>query len=152
MFKRIKTILANKQKEKGGQPDDIMEVPRLLEALINRAALQIVENYKDKLMSEPATYIVQAVWGAIEKGEIDKNQKEIYSTIAPVVREINSSLKTKNLLASQKFTIEYLIKGLIISKVNFMMEVLKNRPNDKLSVGNQEGSQSLEHLEPLGNA
>ena len=129
-----------------------MEVPRLLEALINRAALQIVENCKDKLMTEPATYIVPAVWGAIEKGEIDKDQKEIYKTIAPVVKEINNSLQTENLSASQKFTLEYLIKGLIISKVNFMMEVLKNRLNNKPDVGNQDASRSLEHLEPLGNA
>ena len=152
MFNRIKTILGKKQKEKSSRTDDVMEVPRLLEALINRAALQIVENCKDKLMTEPATYIVPAVWGAIEKGEIDKNQKEIYNTIAPVVREINNSLQTENLSTSQKFTLEYLIKGLIISKVNFMMEVLKNRMNNNPDVGNRSGSQSLEHLEPLGNA
>lgn len=152
MFNRIKAIFGRKQKEQDSRTDDVMEVPRLLEALINRAALQIVENCKDKLMTEPATYIVPAVWGAIEKGEIDKDQKEIYRTIAPVVNEINSSLQTENLSASQRFTLEYLIKGLIISKVNFMMEVLKNRLNNKPDVGNQDASRSLEHLEPLGNA
>jgi len=152
VFNRIKAIFGRKQKEQDSRTDDVMEVPRLLEALINRAALQIVENCKDKLMTEPATYIVPAVWGAIEKGEIDKDQKEIYRTIAPVVNEINSSLQTENLSASQRFTLEYLIKGLIISKVNFMMEVLKNRLNNKPDVGNQDASRSLEHLEPLGNA
>jgi len=152
VFNRIKAIFGRKQKEQDSRTDDVMEVPRLLEALINRAALQIVENCKDKLMTEPATYIVPAVWGAIEKGEIDKDQKEIYRTIAPVVNEINNSLQTENLSASQRFTLEYLIKGLIISKVNFMMEVLKNRLNNKPDVGNQDASRSLEHLEPLGNA
>ena len=152
MFNRIKAIFGTKKKGRNSRADDVMEVPRLLEALINRAALQIVENCKDKLMMEPATYIVPAVWGAIESGEIDKDQKEIYKTIAPVVNEINNSLQTENLSASQTFTLEYLIKGLIISKVNFMMEVLKNRLNNKPDVGNQDASRSLEHLEPLGNA
>ena len=57
----------NEKKEDVEISEDIMRVPRLIEPLLNQAALDIVDTYKNRLVKEPVTYIVPAIWGAKEK-------------------------------------------------------------------------------------
>ncbi len=62
-------FLGKREKKKDVEiSEDIMRVPRLIEPLLNKAALDIVDAYKSKLLNESVTYIVPAIWGAKEKG------------------------------------------------------------------------------------
>jgi hypothetical protein len=132
--------------------EDIMRVPRLIEPLLNKAALDIVEAYKSKLLNESVTYIVPAIWGAKEKGKMDIVQEEIYQKVTPMIHEIFDKLNVDCHTAAQRFTIGYMIKGLIISKITYMLEVLKNRLKDDFTVQDRDGDNPLVHIEPIGNA
>ncbi len=132
--------------------EDIMRVPRLIEPLLNKAALDIVEAYKSKLLNESVTYIVPAIWGAKEKGKMDIVQEEIYQKVTPMIHEIFDKLNVDCHTAAQRFTIGYMIKGLIISKITYMLEVLKNRLKADFTVQDQDGDNPLFHIEPIGNA
>ena len=132
--------------------EDIMRVPRLIEPLLNKAAFDIVDAYKSKLLNESVTYIVPAIWGAKEKGKMDTVQEEIYKKVTPVIHEIIDKLNVDCHTASQRFTIGYMIKGLIISKVTYMLEVLKNRLKDDFTLQDQDRENPLVYIEPIGNA
>ena len=153
-MKRFWKVLRNKTEnpEKADDSDDIMRVPRLIEPLLNKAALDIVDSYKGNLLQEPVTYIVPAVWGAKEKGKLDSVQDEIHQKVTPVIHEIIDILDLDLQTAAQRFTVGYMIKGLVISKITYMIETLKNRMNDDFTVGEQDAENSLAHVEPIGNA
>ena len=138
--------------EKADDSDDIMRVPRLIEPLLNKAALDIVDSYKGKLLQESVTYVVPAVWGAKEKGKLDPVQDEIHQKVTPVIHEILDILDLNLETAAQRFTVGYMIKGLVISKITYMIETLKNRMNEDFTVGEQDAENSLAHVEPIGNA
>ena len=140
------------KKEDVEMSEDVMRVPRLIEPLLNKAAFDIVESYKSKLITEPVTYIVPAIWGAREKGKMDTVQEEIYKQVTPALHEIFDSLNLDCRTASQRFTIGYMIKGLIISKITYMLEVLKSRLNNDFTLGDQDAENSLAAIEPIGNA
>lgn len=129
---------------------DVMEIPRVIEPLINKVARDILESYKNKIISEPVTYIVPAIWGVQKKGELDNIQKEINQQITPVINKIFHFLRLNNLEKSQEFAIEYLIRGLVISRITYMGEVLKNRLVSAIHLNNQY-SDTLVDIEPLGN-
>jgi hypothetical protein len=45
-----------------------------------------------------------------------------------------------------------MIKGLIISKITYMIEILKNRLKDDVALGEPKSERSLAYVEPIGNA
>ena len=133
-------------------PEDMMRVPRIIETLLNKAALDIVDSYRGKLLIEPISYVVPAIWGVKEKGKIDKVQKEIHRHVTPLIDEIFDSLDLEFQDASQKFSVDYLIKGLIIAKITYMIEALKNQMNENVSRSELEEDESLAEIEPIGRA
>ncbi len=133
-------------------PEDIMRVPRVVEPLLNKAALDIVDSYKGRLLIEPISYVVPAIWGVKEKGKIDKVQKEIHRQVTPLIDEIVDSLDLEFQNASQKFTVDYLVKGLIVAKITYMIEALKNQMNENSSRGDLQENESLASIEPIGRA
>jgi len=149
-FKRI--FLKDNKGKPPEMSEDIMRVPRVVEPLLNKAALDIVDSYRGRLLIEPVSYIVPAIWGVKEKGKIDKVQKEIYRHITPLIDEIFDSLSLEFQNASQKFTVDYLVKGLIIAKITYMVEALKNQMNENFRPGDQEEAESLATIEPIGRA
>ncbi len=132
--------------------NDVMMVPRIIEPLLNKVALDVVDSYKGKLLAEPITYIIPAIWGAKENGTIDNTQEEIFQQVLPVIKEVYNTFGLDDLSDSQRFVVGYMIKGLIISKISYMLEVLKNRLNENIDLSEQEDETSLAHLEPIGNA
>ena len=91
--------------------------------------------------------------GRQRKGKMDTIQEQIHCMITPVIHEIFETLNLDCQTASQRFTVGYLIKGLIISKITYMVEILKNRlQNDDFSVGDRDAEESLAYVEPIGNA
>lgn len=132
--------------------DNMMKVPRIIEPLLNKAVFDIVDSYRGKLLIEPINYVVPAIWGVKEKGKTDKVQKEIHRHISPLIDEIFESLDLEFQNESYKFTMDYLVKGLIIAKIAYMVEALKNQMNENLSRGDLEEDESLAKIEPIGRA
>lgn len=140
MFSRIK---------KQRPPEDILAIAKIIGPLIDDTANQIFARHKLTLLKAPVTYIVPAVWGAQKGGEPDATQMEINRQVEPVVTQIFEALATNDIDATQKFAIGFLIRGLFISKIAYMIEVLKNRTIEQNIKTNPN---ILNGIEPLGNA
>jgi len=81
--------------------------------------------HKKDLMSNPITYIIPAVWGKMKCGELNANQRNIYRTIESMVRDVIEIMEFEDLSESQQFSIEYLIRGLVISKITYLIAFSK---------------------------
>jgi hypothetical protein len=136
---------------KNEEPEDLMEIAKVIGPLIDDAAKEIFASYQMKLLTEPLTYIIPAVWGAKKDGELTPTQKEISRQIVPVIEQIIQSLRFKELTGAQEFAIGFLVRGLIISKTTYMIEVVKNRIIDNTD-SRQHNDYGLEQLEPVGTA
>ena len=102
-------------------------------------------------------YIVPAVWGEKKDGQPDATQQEIYRKVFPVIRTVLNSLELKDLSPSQEFAIEFLIRELLISKITFEIEMMKNMMINAMNSDEQHvdlllQNSILSHLEPIGNA
>lgn len=133
------------------KPEDVMEITKVIGPLIEETASKIFASYNTELLAEPVTYIVPAVWGANKDGELTATQKEINQQVAPVIEKVFESLQLKGLSRSQEFSIRFLIRGLIISKILYMIEALKNRAGNKV-ISCEQKTNTLDAIEPLGTA
>ncbi|MBW2608966.1 MAG: hypothetical protein JRC68_01305 [Deltaproteobacteria bacterium] len=122
-----------------------------IKELIDKTTNMVFLSHKERLLSEPITYIVPAVWGKKKHGKLTINQQEIHNNIAPMISNIMKIFKFKEINEAQRFTIEYLIRGLVISKITYMVEAFKNRPIDEIQSG-EGNADLLDSLEILGNA
>lgn len=148
---KISRKFFSKKVEKEESEEDLLKITKIIGPLIDSTANEIFAAYNTKLLNEPVTYIVPAVWGAKKDGELTATQKEMNRQIAPVIRQILDSLQLKGLTGAQEFAIGFLIRGLIISKTCHMIEMVKNRGANKTDSG-QQSKYGLEHLEPIGTA
>ncbi len=133
------------------EPEDSLKLAKAIGPIIDKLANDIFLFYSRQLAIKPANYIIPAVWGDEKNGELDHFQKAISKQVLIVVDNIFNLLAIDNLGKSQAFAIEFLIKGLIITKIIYMIEVLRNRMDDEIEI-NQEKPTSLEDLEPIGRA
>jgi hypothetical protein len=133
------------------KPEDVMKISMIIGPLIDKSVTEIFATYKMKLLSEPITYIIPAVWGAKKDGELTDKQKEINMQVAPIIKRIFEILDLKDLSGAQEFAIGFLIRGLIISKITYMIEVINNKVSGKTNSG-KKNTDILFKLEPLGNA
>lgn len=137
------------------EPENVLMISKIIGPIIDKKANDIFMYYREKLLTEPITYIVPAVWGAKEGGELTVAQKEMNSRIAPVIAEIFDAFQLKDLRGAQEYAIGFLIRGLFISKITYMIETLRSLINDKDTIyKNPTDYQSidLENIEPVGNA
>ena len=114
---------------KKDKPEDLLQISRIIGPLIDKIAIDIFSSNKDILLKEQITYIVPAVWGAKKDGELTSNQKEIHKQIIPIIEDVFEKLALKKISPPQKFAIGYIIRGLIISKITYMILMLKNKIN-----------------------
>ena len=98
-----------------------------IKEIIDRTTDTIFNSYNEKLLTEPITYIVPAVWGAEKDGELTVTQKEINKKIVPMVNDIMAIFELEDINKAQRFAIGYLIRGLATSKITYMIEAFKNR-------------------------
>lgn len=105
------------------------ESQKILKAkgIIDNTANEIFLTHKKTLLSEPITYILPAIWGEIKGGTLSSAQKEITENIEQVINRLMRLFEFEELKKAQKFAIGYLIRGLIISKITYMIEALKNQ-------------------------
>ena len=138
-MKFLDKLFPKKGIEKGS--DDVMKIAEIIGPAIDQMVNEIFLVYKKELMVEPITYVVPAVWGAKKDGDLTSIQKEMNGKIAPVVKQVLGTFELNYLNASQEFAIAFLVRGLIISKLAYMIEGIKNRTTDM-----------LQHQEPMGTA
>ena len=122
-----------------------------IKEIIDKTTNMIFISYKEKLLSEPITYIVPAVWGDRKDGKLTTIQMEINKKIVPTINSIMDLLELEDLNGAQKFAIGYLIRGLLISKIAYIIEASRNQDFEEDGSNNNE-SDLLRQIEPLGNA
>ncbi|MBN1625584.1 MAG: hypothetical protein JW944_03585 [Deltaproteobacteria bacterium] len=124
--------------------DNRTEILRIKE-IIDKTTNTIFISYKKDLLCEPITYIIPAVWGKIKQGRLTTSQKEIYSTIDSMIKNIMEILELEELNDAQIFAIEYFIRGLVISKIAYLIEAFKNRSKEEAKQG-EDGVNLCDHL------
>ncbi|RLC17112.1 MAG: hypothetical protein DRI57_10240, partial [Deltaproteobacteria bacterium] len=119
MIKTLRRLFSKTLPEESG---DVVAFAKAIESIIDETSLKIFRAYKDTLLAEPNIYIVPAVWGATKDGELTDIQREIHAKILPSIREILKLLHQENIASAQDFAIGYLVRGLFISKIIYMIE------------------------------
>lgn len=100
-----------------------------IKEIIDETTDTIFSLHKKDLLNNPITYIIPAVWGRIGKGDLNPKQKNIYLSIESMVRDVIEIMEFDDLTDSQRFSIEYLIRGLVISKITYL--IASSRISDK---------------------
>lgn len=139
------------KKEIHENPDDLMKLAESVGSLIDQTAVDIFQTHVIELLNKPITYIIPAVWGAHENGALSSAQEQMNRSISPVVEDIIQTLQVDSLSESQIFALGYLIRGLLVSKITYMIEKLKNQLIEKI-IADCRRNESLSDVETLGNA
>ena len=93
---------------------------------IDEATKKIFSAYAVKLLNEPLANVVEAVWGIpTDKSQLTSTQRQIESTILPMIRKIQDTLEADELAGAKNCVIDYLIKRLAISEILFMIQCYK---------------------------
>jgi hypothetical protein len=122
-----------------------------IKEMIDKTTDTIFAAYQERLLSEPITYIVQAVWAKNHMEKLTPNQKKIKKKIASLISDIMGILDFKDINESQKFSIEYLIKGLAVSKITYLIEAFKNQHQTQ-SMPAEGNEKLLDQLKTFWNA
>ena len=125
----IKRLLGMKQPEAAAvdYSSRLIDTAKEIEPIIENTVRDLFERYHTSLLSEELTFIVYAVWGARNDGELTEEQKKINDEINPVVDNIMEKIGIEPLNAQQDYTLRYLIRSLFISKVVFLTELAQKR-------------------------
>ncbi len=112
-----------------GNTDESSSILKIKE-IIDETTDTIFSLHKKDLLNNPITYIIPAVWGRIGKGDLNPKQKNIYLSIESMVRDVIEIMEFDELTDSQRFSIEYLIRGLVISKITYLIASSKTSERD----------------------
>jgi hypothetical protein len=133
------------------QNKDIMQIADIIGPLIEKAVWDIFVSYRAEFLSEDITFVIPAIWGAKKDGELTEVQKAISEEIVPVIERIFKSLDIRGLDSSQDFALNYLIRGLIIAKITYMIEAFRSRLKDR-TLDEQGLKDALSRFKPQGSA
>jgi len=122
-----------------------------LERILSGAALAVFQEHWEVLLEQPSSYIVPAIWDANREGNLDSVQAEIHAALAPVVGTILDRMAGSESPEVQRYTFRYLLNGLLIYKINYMVEFYRNRAGDPEGVRLQSPS-LLAEMAPAGRA
>ena len=93
---------------------------------IDEATKKIFDCNTLDLLNEPIANIVPAIWCAPnDQSKLTSIQRQIQSTIYPIVSKICDILKTEEMSEIKDFTVDYLIKKLAILELAFMIQSYK---------------------------
>jgi hypothetical protein len=127
------------------------EITKVLCPEIDYVTREIFKNYLETLIHRSPSYIVAAAWGSEQEGPLDQNQKEMFRLITPMVDNVVVLFDNGKLTEDQKFAMGYIIRDLIISKVNYMVESFKNRAMHSMDE-RRKLMEMLYNMETSGNA
>lgn len=131
---------------------DVTALAKTVGPIVDRAANDIFSSYFKVLSVKPVNYLVSAVWGGDGYGQLDTAANGINRMVVPALDDALAVLGLEKLTASQKFAVTYLIRGLIISKIAFMVESAKNITNEINTPRGDHPAYDLQYIEPLGSA
>ena len=131
--------------------EDLTEISKIVSPLIDKTANDIFMSHCNELLEKPITYIVPAIWGKDINGELTSTQAKINDKIAPVMERILRLFEFKNSSGEQKFAFEYILRGLFVSKITFMIELKKNLELKAITAA-KAGNEILSRARPIGNA
>jgi hypothetical protein len=133
------------------QHRDIMQIADIIGPMIEKVVWDIFVGYRVELLSEEITFVIPAVWGAKKDGELTATQKAINKQIAPVINRIFELLDIRGLDSSQEFALNYVIRGLLVSKITYMIEAFRSKLKEK-TLDEQTLKDALLHFKPQGSA
>jgi hypothetical protein len=148
-MKILQRLFSKKRGEKVS--GDVLSLANLMSALIDKTAWEIFSTYRLELLAEPIAYIVPAIWGARKEGELTPLQLTINKHVEPVIKDIFSSLSIRGMDNSQEFALSFLIRGLIIAKITYMIEAFRNRLNEQ-AFDERKLKDALTNIKPHGTA
>jgi hypothetical protein len=133
------------------QHRNIMQIADIIGPMIEKAVWDIFVSYRVELLSEEITFIIPAIWGAKKDGELTSTQKAINEQIAPVIKRVFELLDIRDMDSSQEFALNYLVRGLIVSKITYMIEAFRSRLKDR-TLDEQSLNDALMRFKPQGSA
>ena len=92
---------------------------------IDEVVDEVILTHFQELLPKPIRYVVSAIWGADKEKEIDQLQKRINRRTEPIVRETIEALMIPDLSGDQQYALGYLIRGLMVSRIGYLIEKLK---------------------------
>ncbi len=128
-----------------------MQIADIIGPMIEKAVWDIFVSYRVELLSEEITFVIPAIWGAKKDGELTATQKAINEQISPVISRIFELLDIRDLDSSQEFALNYIVRGLIVSKITYMIEAFRSKLKDR-TLDEQSLKDALLHFKPHGNA
>ncbi len=145
----IKKFFSKNDSWKNSQ--ELLKITNAIGPLLDQTAHEIFTSHTSELLKKPLTYIITAVWGTNNDDELTDTQIRINKKIVPVIDEILRLFDTRNLDPAQQNALVYLVRSLFISKITFMIELMKNQTLISAAFEKQEDD-SLKDIEPIGNA
>ena len=132
-------------------PEDLAKISKIIAPLIDKTANDIFRSHCKELLEKPITYIIPAIWGKDVNGELTLTQAEINDKIVPVMEKILGLFEFKNSRGEQEFAFEYLLRGLFVSKITFMIELMKNIDSKAIAAAKAR-NEILSKATPIGSA
>ena len=132
-------------------PKDLTEISKIIAPLIDKTANEIFRSHCKELLEKPITYIVPAIWGRDVNGKLSLTQAKINDKVVPVMEKILGLFEFKNSKGEQEFAFEYLLRGLFVSKITFMIELMKNIDSKAIAAA-KASNEILSKATPIGNA
>jgi len=136
-------------KENGSEEN--YETARACTDICDRISFAIFKKYCKTLLEEPITYIVWAVWGVRNEGEIDDVQVGIKKLVVAEMQRVMELMKWESLSDEQMLTVLYIVRGYIISKITYMIKAYKAKSFESAMIG-ERSRISLSLLQPMGTA
>lgn len=134
-----------------GEAEDIeliLKVLREARRKIDDAAGEIFQAWHARLLAEPLSYAVYAVWGVRKDGTLTSDQKAINGMVEPLIAELSLLLELDLLGPPQKHAVLYALRELVITKLIMMTEIFRG----KIKAAGETEISALENLEPFGHA
>jgi hypothetical protein len=119
------------------------QISPLLDELNHKLFLE----HQSSLMREPIDYVVPAVWGAKKDGRLTPEQQEMHQKTLPFIQKVLGIIALDDLSESQKFAVDFLLRGLIINRLTYTVVMAHNR-----GLGTGPADELLENLETVGTA
>lgn len=121
------------------------------EKMLRQTCMDIFSSYRTVLVNESIDYTVDAVWGSTRRGELSSTQSEIFSKVKPAIAQMQLALEADQLNREQTFVQAYMIRGLVIMKILYMIELVRKNLLMQ-EAESQPRDHSLQWIEPLGRA
>jgi hypothetical protein len=102
-----------------------MELAGSVSQPVETMVTELITRHIEQLSSNDLEYLVDGVWGYSAQGKLDELQMEVHEAVMAVVGEALGRLAIPDLNAAQEFTLNYLIRSLVIAKLGHAVEMYR---------------------------